>query len=66
MANKADKSELTTKADASALSAKQDKLSAGNGISITGNSVAVKIDGDTLTSSASGLKVADGKFTPAE
>lgn len=41
-------------------------LSAGNGISITGNSVAVKIDGDTLTSSASGLKVADGKFTPAE
>ena len=65
MANKADKSELTTKADASALSAKQDKLSAGNGISITGNSVAVKIDGDTLTSSASGLKVADGKFTPA-
>ena len=66
MADKADKSELTTKADASALSAKQDKLSAGNGISITGNSVAVKIDGDTLTSSASGLKVADGKFTPAE
>lgn len=66
MANKADKSELTTKADASALSAKQDKLSAGNGISITRNSVAVKIDGDTLTSSASGLKVADGKFTPAE
>ena len=66
MANKADKSELTTKADASTLSAKQDKLSAGNGISITGNSVAVKIDGDTLTSSASGLKVADGKFTPAE
>lgn len=66
MANKADKSELTTKADASALSAKQDKLSAGNGISITGNSVAVKIDGDTLTSSASGLKVADGKFTPVE
>lgn len=65
MANKADKSELTTKADASALSAKQDKLSAGNGISITGNSVAVKIDGNTLTSSASGLKVADGKFTPA-
>lgn len=63
---KADKTELTAKADASALSAKQDKLSAGNGISITGNSVAVKIDGDTLTSSASGLKVADGKFTPAE
>lgn len=66
MANKANKSELTTKADTSALLAKQDKLSAGNGISITGNSVAVKIDGDTLASSASGLKVADGKFTPAK
>ena len=65
MANKADKSELTTKADASALSAKQDKLSAGNGISITENSVAVKIDGDTLTSSDSGLKVTSGKFTLA-
>lgn len=45
---------------------KQDTLSAGSGIDISGNSVSVKIDGDTLTASASGLKVADGKFSPAE
>lgn len=45
---------------------KQDALSAGNGIDISGNSVSVKIDGDTLTASASGLKVADGKFSPVE
>lgn len=41
-------------------------VTAGDGISVTGNKVAVKIDGDTLTASASGLKVADGKFAPAE
>lgn len=41
-------------------------VTAGDGISVTGNKVSVKIDGDTLTASASGLKVADGKFTPAE
>ena len=45
------------------VAAKQDKLTAGNGIDITGNTASVKIDGDTLTASASGLKVADGKFT---
>ena len=45
------------------VAAKQDKLTAGNGIDITGNTASVKIDGDTLTASANGLKVADGKFT---
>ena len=56
---------LADKADASALAAKQDTLSAGNGIDITGNSVSVKLNGDTLTADASGLKVTDGKFTEA-
>lgn len=65
IANKADKSELAAKADASALSAKQDTLTAGNGIDITGNSVSVKLNGDTLTADGSGLKVTDGKFTEA-
>lgn len=59
MNNKADKSELVTKADASALSAKQDKLSAGDGIEISGNKVKVKLDGASLTASASGLKVTE-------
>lgn len=61
----ATKTELGEKADKSALAGKQDTLTAGNGIDISNNSVKVKIDGDTLTASASGLKVADGKFTPA-
>ena len=65
IANKADKTELAAKADTSALAAKQDTLSAGNGIDITGNSVSVKLNGDTLTADASGLKVTDGKFTEA-
>ena len=56
---------LADKADASALEAKQDKLTAGNGIDLTGNTASVKLDGDTLTASASGLKVTDGKFTEA-
>ena len=47
------------------VAAKQDKLTAGNGIDITGNTASVKIDGDTLTASANGLKVTDGKFTTA-
>lgn len=42
------------------------ELTAGNGISIQDNTISVKVDGDTLVASASGLKVADGKFTPAE
>ena len=45
------------------VAAKQDKLTAGNGIDIAGNTASVKIDGDTLTASANGLKVTDGKFT---
>ena len=45
------------------VAAKQDKLTAGNGIDITGNTASVKLDGDTLTASANGLKVTDGKFT---
>lgn len=65
MANKADKSELETKADITSLAAKQDVLTAGNGIDLTGNTASVKIDGDTLTASAAGLKVTDGKFTEA-
>lgn len=47
------------------VAAKQDKLTAGNGIDLTGNTASVKIDGDTLTASANGLKVADGKFAEA-
>ena len=47
------------------VAAKQDKLTAGNGIDIAGNTASVKLDGDTLTASATGLKVTDGKFTPA-
>ena len=47
------------------VAAKQDTLSSGDGIDITGNEVSVKLDGDTLTASASGLKVTDGKFTEA-
>lgn len=61
----ATKAELQNKADSSALEGKQDTLTAGNGIDITGNAVSVKVDGDTLTASASGLKVTDGKFTEA-
>ena len=45
------------------VAAKQDKLTAGNGIDIAGNTASVKLDGDTLTASANGLKVTDGKFT---
>ena len=44
------------------VAAKQDKLTAGNGIDIAGNTASVKLDGDTLTASANGLKVTDGKF----
>lgn len=62
----ATKGELGNKADTSALASKQDTLSQGDGIEISGNTVKVKIDGDTLSASASGLKVADGKFSPAE
>ena len=47
------------------VAAKQDKLTAGNGINIAENTASVKIDGDTLTASAKGLKVTDGKFTKA-
>lgn len=41
-----------------------DTLKAGNGIQIQDSTVSVKIDGDTLSSSANGLKVADNKFEP--
>ena len=62
LANYATTEALADKADASALAGKQDTLSAGNGIDITGNSVSVKLNGDTLTADASGLKVTDNKF----
>lgn len=76
LSNKADKSEIadmetktsaaSTYATKESLSSKQDTISAGEGIELSGSSVSVKIDGDTLQKSASGLKVADGKFQPAE
>ena len=47
------------------VAAKQNKLTAGNGIDIAGNTASVKLDGDTLTASANGLKVTDGKFNRA-
>lgn len=47
-----------------ALSAKQDTISAGNGIDVTNNEVSVKVAGDTLTATAAGLKVTDNKFEP--
>ena len=65
MANKADKTELEAKADASALAAKQDVISAGNGIEISGNSIAVKAGDDTITVDGTGVKVTEGKFTEA-
>lgn len=65
MANKADKTELEAKADASALAAKQDVMSAGNGIEISGNSIAVKAGDDTITVDSTGVKVTEGKFTEA-
>ena len=65
MANKADKTALEAKADASALAAKQDVMSAGNGIEISGNSIAVKAGDDTITVDSTGVKVTEGKFTEA-
>ncbi len=40
-------------------SSKQDTLTQGDGIEISGNSVTVKLDGDSLTKSAAGLKVTE-------
>ena len=65
MANKADKTALEAKADASALAAKQDVMSAGNGIEISGNSIAVKAGDDTITVDGTGVKVTESKFTEA-
>ena len=55
----ATKTELGNKADKSSLASKQDTLSAGDGIEISGNKVKVKLDGASLTASASGLKVTE-------
>ena len=63
IATKADKTALEAKADASALAAKQDVMSAGNGIEISGNSIAVKAGDDTITVDGTGVKVTEGKFT---
>ena len=63
---KADKTALDAKADKTALTAKQDTLSAGNGLQMSGSTISVKLNGDTLSADTSGLKVTDGKFTPAE
>ena len=65
IAIKADKTALEAKADASALAAKQDVMSAGNGIEISGNSIAVKAGDDTITVDGTGVKVTEGKFTEA-
>jgi hypothetical protein len=54
---------MASKADASALAAKQDVMSAGNGIEISGNSIAVKVGDDTITVDSAGVKVTEGKFT---
>ena len=56
---------LANKADATALDAKQDTLTAGNGIEISGNSIAVKAGDDTITVDSTGVKVTEGKFTEA-
>lgn len=56
---------LANKADATALAAKQDVMSAGNGIEISGNSIAVKAGDDTITVDGTGVKVTEGKFTEA-
>lgn len=53
-------------ANEKALANKQDKLTAGNGIAIADNAVSVKLNGDTLTADASGLKVADQTVQKAE
>lgn len=53
------KTQISAKADKSSLTSKQDTLTAGNGIDITGNTVKVKLDGASLTASASGLKVTE-------
>ena len=42
------------------------QITAGNGLQMSGNTMSVKLDGDTLTASGTGLKVTDGKFTPVE
>ena len=57
---------MANKADKTALTAKQDTLSAGNGLQMSGSTISVKLNGDTLSADTSGLKVTDGKFTPAE
>lgn len=43
----------------------ESSLVAGNGLQISGNQISIKLDGDTLTTSADGVKVTDGKFTEA-
>ena len=60
------KAQIATKADTSDLDSKQDQLTAGDGIDLSGNSVSVKLNGDTLTASVDGLKVTDGKFTTVQ
>lgn len=42
------------------------QITAGDGLQMSGNTISVKVDGDTLTASGTGLKVTDGKFTPVE
>lgn len=55
----ATKTELGDKADKSALAGKQDTISAGDGIEMSGNTVKVKLDGASLTVSGAGLKVTE-------
>lgn len=53
------KTQLANKADTSSLNAKQDALTAGDGIELDDNTVKVKLDGASLTASAAGLKVTE-------
>lgn len=62
------KTQMSSKADKSALSSKQDTISAGDGIEMSGATIKIKPDASsgTITVSSSGVKVTDGKFTPVE
>ena len=66
LAKKVDQVEKKASANETNIEKKQDKLTAGNGIELDGTTVKVKVDGDTLTASVSGLKVADNKFQKAQ
>ena len=57
--------DTTTIATQSDLAAKQDSLTAGNGITLSGSTISAKVDGSTITTNASGELVATGGQVPA-